>query len=313
MKQQTRNKRTGKAPIEYIVKNNTNLKYTSIKDFLSHIKTKAQLTKYLSFYLLREYTEKSLLVTYDQITEGNVVVPEQLKSHSHEEADTLLILHAVLAPKDDVLVVECADTDVLILLIAHYKLIPTETFFETKKFNRLIRIHDAVAAIGEEKIESLIGAYILTGNDLAGKINGITKAFGFKQFLKANTEELEGLAKLVNSEASTENIFQSIESLICKMFRSPFKTLSETRWYMHSVKEAECEELPPSKASIIPHIQRAHYHALNYKNCVVPHPEKFNVEDYGYKIVDGTITPTMSTKPPAPDAVLNVVKCNCKV
>lgn len=75
-KEQTRNKRTGNVAIEYIVKDNTSLRNVTIKNFLSHIKTKAQLTKYLSKYVLNNGGIKSLLVTYEQVTEGNVSVPE---------------------------------------------------------------------------------------------------------------------------------------------------------------------------------------------------------------------------------------------
>lgn len=154
----------------------------------------------------------------------------------------------------------------LILLIGHYKLISRETYFQTKRFNRLIRIRDVVAAIGEEKIDAIIGAYLLTGDDSCGKMNTVTKEYGFTQFLKANPEELRGLSKLIESGSSAEDIFVSIESLICKMYKSPFKTVRDMRWYSHIVKNAEREDMPPSKSAIIPHIQRVQYHALKYKN-----------------------------------------------
>ena len=35
-------------------------------------------------------------------------------------------------------------------------------------------------------------------------------------------------------------------------------------------------------------------------------------EDFGWKIVDGKLTPVMMTKPIAPDCLLNIFKCGCK-
>jgi len=50
-------------------------------------------------------------------TKGNVDIPDSLLTHSQEEADTLLILHAVSVPHEAELVVSSPDTDVLLLLV----------------------------------------------------------------------------------------------------------------------------------------------------------------------------------------------------
>lgn len=76
---------------------------------------------------------------------------------------------------------------------------------------------------------------------------------------------------------------------------------------MYTVKEAECEDLPPSTSVVIPHIQRAQYHLIKYKNCIIPHPQELVVEDYGYQIVENKIFPILT-----PDVIMNVVKCACK-
>ena len=35
-------------------------------------------------------------------------------------------------------------------------------------------------------------------------------------------------------------------------------------------------------------------------------------EDFGWKIVDGKLTPVMMTNPIAPDCLLNIFKCGCQ-
>jgi len=59
------------------------------------------------------------MVTSGTQTTGNVNIPDSLLTHSQEEADTLLILHAVSVPHEAELVVSSPDTDVLLLASFH--------------------------------------------------------------------------------------------------------------------------------------------------------------------------------------------------
>jgi len=53
LKSATRDKRTqGRAPIQYQVKDDTNIKHIPMNRFLSHYKTKADLTNYLAAKIL---------------------------------------------------------------------------------------------------------------------------------------------------------------------------------------------------------------------------------------------------------------------
>ena len=53
------------------------------------------------------------MVTSGTQIKGSVDIPDSLLTHSQEEADTLLILHAVSVPHEAELVVSSPDTDVL--------------------------------------------------------------------------------------------------------------------------------------------------------------------------------------------------------
>ena len=54
--------------------------------------------------------KKKYMVTH---TDGNVDIPDSILTHSQEEADTLLILHAVSVPHETELVVSSPATCVL--------------------------------------------------------------------------------------------------------------------------------------------------------------------------------------------------------
>lgn len=78
------------------------------------------------------------MVTSATQTQDNVDILEMLLTHSQEEVDTLLLLHALILPSEAELVVSSPDTDVLLLLIYMYPRLPVSTIFHTGK-GRLMR------------------------------------------------------------------------------------------------------------------------------------------------------------------------------
>jgi len=98
LKNATRDKRRqGRAPIQYQVRDDTNMKHIPMSKFLSHDKTKADLTDYLAVKTL-EYnivSHKLVITSSSGHTRSNKGLLFQ--ENNHEEADTLLIYQAVLA------------------------------------------------------------------------------------------------------------------------------------------------------------------------------------------------------------------------
>jgi hypothetical protein len=76
-------------------------------------------------------------VTYEQVTETNIInFADDLKVHDHEEADTLIILHAIdVAIHDPFLkcVILSPDTDVFLLLLHYYESLPQHTLFKREQ------------------------------------------------------------------------------------------------------------------------------------------------------------------------------------
>ena len=130
LKSRTRNDRSIGYIIRYQICDATNIENVTIKEFLSHIKTKQDLTIYLAQKFMKEFTKLGARysVTYDLQSQSNIdnYSPELLE-HDHEEADTLLIVEAIDVARNDPFT-ECyiysPDTDVLVLLIHHYQMLP---------------------------------------------------------------------------------------------------------------------------------------------------------------------------------------------
>ena len=115
-----RKKRTKGKSTYYRIQDNSMIRNITLKDFLSHVKTwttKSELAEYLATKtLVHSQSDQNRLnkfmVTAGTKTKGNTDVPDNLASHSQEEADTLLLLHATTISADAELMISSPDTDV---------------------------------------------------------------------------------------------------------------------------------------------------------------------------------------------------------
>ena len=265
LKKKMRSKRTRDKCMYYHVTDSTLIKYISLKDFLSDIRTKSELCEYLSKKVLNhsESSENKLrdfFVTYGTETLGNIDVDDNLRHHNHEEADTILLLHAFSFDSNCELVVQSPDTDILVLLVSMYKKLPSNTWFKTGKVDklRLINIAKTYHALGEKRASALLGFHAFTGTDVTGKFAGRSKEFCLKVFLACDDDMLDALARL--GEELSDDIHQLLERFVCLIYKSKqHTTVTELRWFLYSNREAEAESLPPTKSALEEHIKRAHY------------------------------------------------------
>ena len=120
----------------YKVTNNTNISRTTSKKFLSHVKTKTELKNYLA--------EKAI-TNFDNVNGGYAVsyaikcisnledFAQGMRTHDHEEADTLLLLHTDVSARNPLtqLHIYSPDTDVFLLTIHKYPILCANTAFKT--------------------------------------------------------------------------------------------------------------------------------------------------------------------------------------
>ncbi|KAG1659854.1 hypothetical protein GQR58_022307 [Nymphon striatum] len=107
-------------------------------------------------------------------------------SSNHEEADTRLILHAADASQQgyERCVLQCRDTDVLVLAVAHRDSLPSETWFSMglKAKRPFIPIHSI--SLPDEQIQTLIAFHSLTGCDSVSQFADIGKKTAWKVFMQ---------------------------------------------------------------------------------------------------------------------------------
>jgi len=90
-------RRRGKDPIQYQIRDDTSIKHIPMSRFISHDKTKADLTEYLAAKTLEYNQDSSKLVIASAAGRTRSNSELLIEDNNHEEADTLLIYHAVLA------------------------------------------------------------------------------------------------------------------------------------------------------------------------------------------------------------------------
>ena len=134
------------------------------------------------------------------------------------------------------------------------------------------------------------------------------------RFKDADEATIDALSKLGTRGLPTADTMSAIEKLVCRLYvpNTPIKTVSELRWSLFHKKQAQSEKLPPTQAALSEAITRANYQALIWSLDRVPSPDLPPPQEYVWKLEDDHWVPIMTSLPPAPDAVIELVRCSCK-
>ena len=87
--------------------------------------------------------------------------------------------------------------------------------------------------------------------------------------------------------------------------------LTELRWWMFRRKQAESNKLPPTKAAFLESVERSQYQCIIWKTATEPIPTIPPPENHGWKREGDIFVPIMTKLPPAPETLLQLVKCGC--
>ena len=305
---------------------NTNIANVPLKQFLSHIDTKAELTTYLSEKALSHFQnkgDKRFVLVHDTVAESNFEdFSEDLKQHDHEEADTLIVLHAIDASNSNRRVqhlhILSQDTDVFLLLLNKYPQLCPNTVFITGRGQkrRQIPLRDIHEKLGEEKADGLLGFHAFTGADTSGRFAGKTKKKCFNTFMTASSDELRAFGSLgTGVDLPSPETLGALERFVCRLYcpkGSDIVTIPQCRWYLFSQKHAEGEKLPPTLVTLRQHVNRAHFITMIWKKADEPCQELPPPTNYGWVLKDGRLVQVRSSGLPAPQSALVLTKCSCQ-
>ena len=124
---------------------------------------------------------------------------------NHEEADTRLILHCINI-ESDFTVLSSRDTDVLVLLIAHYSKMNCNQICMksgTSKKPRYIPVHYILQRLPTDVVDTLLAFHVITGCDNVSQFLGNSKKTDWKVFLE-HRHLLNGLSRAELTAATAQ-------------------------------------------------------------------------------------------------------------
>ena len=262
MKTRTRKKRTSGSEVKYKIASNSKLGKKPLKQLLAHIETKQALTEYLAEYTMNSLKDSSqIAITFSKQTITNISeFSADLRNNDHEEADTLSVLHTIDVAKTNPFnecVAASPDTDVFLLLLHYYEVLPPAISFRTGRgdVERDISIQQCYESVGCKKAKAILGFHVFTGCDQIGRFCGKAKLTCWKEFLKSDDTVLTALTQLGNGEQhpsliTLEDIERFVVNTYAKNKDFGLTTLSQLRWYLFSKCQRDAASLPPTMSAL---------------------------------------------------------------
>ena len=323
IKSGTREKRVGKArAIRRVISSRDVQLPSNFRSFLSLSANKADLASFLSEALVEMAPE--LQPSQELVVAGGfgdvmkVWTSADRDNHSlssnHEEADTRIILHA----KDAALegyqrcVIQCTDTDVLVLALGHRNSLPPEVWMNTglKSKHPFIPVHKI--ELTELQVKTIIPFHALTGCDTVSQFASIGKKTAWKIFREDYFASC--LLQLGSKDVNVE-ILQQVEKFVCQLYlrETEISEINQVRKEMFLASKKSLDTLPPTKDALDLHIQRANYQCLVWKQALTPIQDLPDITSSGWiKDDGGDLRPNLMTLSPLPDACKELISCSCK-
>ena len=194
------------------------------------------------------------------------------------------------------------DTDVFVLLLGHFPLLPKSTTLLRKKGDR-ISIEESYRRLGPKRTEALIGWYAFKGTDNTGLFAGKGVLSHFNAFMQADEEIL----KAFTAFGLTQELYQHVSLIkwggICVYSTRPQTSVRIVLenlggHYLHK-KGKEGQQLPPTRATLVPHTSRAYSMALLWKLSKAPCPKIPSPTDYCWETIEGQLKPVFCVNAPA--------------
>lgn len=271
-------------------------------NFLAHQENKADLARFLSQQLILKAPQDRTVVVAggfsneERVETSDPQVDVEALEARHEEADTRVILHCVKSQAASI-VVSARDTDILVLLLAHFHRMPCQKVWMktgTAKQRKYLPVHAVVGHLNLEPdvLEALPAFHALTGSDTTSYLAGHTQKTCWRTF----KEHHHLLQSLGEGPALGDNTIQDAEEFMCKLY-GVLDTLNinEARCKLF-VKGVTPEKLPPTRNALSYHIRRSHFQATLWRQAHLRYPVFPPTETMGWKLAEEMLVPILMSQ-----------------
>ncbi|XP_053377818.1 uncharacterized protein LOC123527311 isoform X1 [Mercenaria mercenaria] len=234
------------------------------------------------------------------------------------DADTLIVETAITSADTNVTYVIGEDTDLLVLLINrvadhHTIYFKSDTRQSLTHLRKIWNIKKTRKVLGNNTCRLLPFLHALTGCDTTSRIFGIGKAVALR-VLRTNTKFQETGIQFLSSSSKDDIVELGERALAILIDGDPYVRLDALRFrkfaakVMTSTVFVQVHILPPTSAAAAYHSLRVYLQCRQWMGDSSLRPE-----DFGWELKDGTYIPIKTDLPPAPENLLNIIRCNCKV
>lgn len=281
----------------------------------------------LSETMKAHHDQQSFLSNGKNKTSFILLLARRLESAGHivhissGDADTLIVASALhFAEQGHDVSVEADDTDIIVLLMYHWKPNMADIYFRpkpTKKKELLAwKVKDLVNKAGEIVTSNLLFIHAWCGCDTTSATFGHGKTNLLKKMKQS--EELQQISSVIsNPQATEEEVGNAGIRLFVILYGGREEdTLGGLRFAKFMAMVSSCKgELKPWK--LPPTDRAAHFHSLRVHLQVMVWSELkdtgFDPEQWGWNLTGLVLTPVMTDRDAAPQSLLQFVRCKCKL
>ena len=167
--------------------------------------------------------------------------------------------------------------------------------------------------LGEDVCNNIFFIHAILGCDTTSRLHGIGKGTSLKKFCESH--HFRNQAKVFNNtSASKKEVIEAGEkALVCLYNGKSGETLDCLRYRRYCQKVAtntsqvQPQNLPPTSAAATYHSLRVYFQVQQWKGV----DATMSTEEWGWKSCGGLLVPVITHLPPAPEALLHVIRCNC--
>jgi len=206
------------------------------------------------------------------------------------------------------------DTDVLVLAAAHYDMLCNHTAI--CMVSGTLEIEPIWSALGWDKAAALPVFHAFTVADNVGRFSGVGKTKWFQQYMEVDKDIISALMKLTEEGNLTQEVKDALANFVCLMHCPKgihITSIPDRRWHLFCKHLAENSKLPPTVGALEEHIECVRVQSRLSCQATVMWQHLFDPLKHGYYQNDhGEILPTTTNVPPAPQAIVELIRCQCK-
>ena len=264
------------------------------------------------FLLSNSNKQDFLLLLGSVLTDSGINV-----FHSNGDADLLVVQTALNIAKCHSSVIIGEDTDLLVLALYHFK-DHNEVYFtcaptENRKSPDVWSIGEAKRTLTDNVCDGLLLIHAITGCDTTSQVHTIGKASVLHKFQKS-TRFRELSAIFLSESSSKEDIVDAGEKLMLQILGASKKenSMDELRLANYYRKfggksAVKPQSLGPTSDATAQHSLRVYHQVQAWQGRdLIP-------EEWAWILVNGKLMPVKMLLPPAPQELLKIIRCTCKV